>query len=209
MKCIVKRSEPIEFTQWKDQANDDWTPTFAVLSGEVKGTVYKTLKEEQGFICCYCERELTGKDYHIEHLNPQEKEIIDPLDFSNMLCSCQRRLKKGEPRHCGNSKDDWFEEESFISPLDSDCEKKFKYTFDGHIESAIEKDNAAIITIEKLRLGIDKLNKMREKAVEPFLDEHLSLQELTDFVSGYLIEKENNNGKYNPFYTTIKYLFNT
>ncbi|MDD4967962.1 MAG: TIGR02646 family protein [Paludibacter sp.] len=207
MKYIIKSEEPIEFTEWKNQANAEWTPSYDKLSGNIKNAVYEALKKEQGFICCYCERELMEDDYHIEHLNPQEKGIVDPLEYSNMLCSCQRQLKKGEPRHCGNSKGKWFKEESFISPLSPECERKFKYTFDGHVESANEMDYAASITIDKLRLGIDKLNKMREKAIEPFIDYVLSDQELIDFVSGYLIEKVDNDGKYNPFYTTIKYLF--
>jgi len=204
MKHIIKGEEPIEFKDWKKQANAQWTPSYDKLSGITKDAVYEALKKEQGFICCYCERELTEDDYHIEHLNPQEKGKINPLDFSNMLCSCQRQLKKGEPRHCGNSKDKWFEEESFISPLNPDCEKKFKYTIDGHIEPDNEPDKAAIITIDKLKLGIDKLNKMREKAIEPFIDDILSPQELNDFATEYLVKK---NGRYNPFYTTIKYLF--
>ncbi len=207
MKYIIKGEEPSEFTKWKNQANPQWTPSYDKLSGNVKDSVYGALKKEQGFICCYCERELTEDDYHIEHLNPQERGQVDPLDFSNMLCSCQRQIKKGEPRHCGNSKDNWFDEDSFISPLNHECEEKFKYTFDGHIEAANLIDNAAVVTIEKLKLGIDKLNKMREKAIEPFIDDIFSDEDLNDFAKGYLIEKEDNNGKYNEFYSTIKYLF--
>jgi len=53
-----------------------------------------------------------------EHLYPEKA-----LDFYNMLCSCQNKLKKGEPRHCGNLKGD---DELPISPLDEDCERYFK-----------------------------------------------------------------------------------
>ena len=45
---------------------------------------------------------------------------------------------------------------------------------------------------------------MREKAIEPFLDETLTSEELQLFVEKYLEEE---NGKFNPFYTTIKFLF--
>ena len=191
----------------KNLANEDWTPTYDKLSGNVKDAVYEALKNEQGFICCYCERELANNNYHIEHLIPQEKEIVDPLEFSNMLCSCQRRLKKGDERHCGNSKDCWFERTNFISPLNIDCETKFKYTFDGHIEPNDENDIAAVTTIKKLRLGIEKLNASRSGAIAPFIDDEISIEDLNVFVSGYLIAKNENGGKYNEFYTTIKYLF--
>lgn len=147
MKYIIKGSEPIELTIWKDQANEDWIPTYDDLRGNVKSVVYEALKKEQGFICCYCERELANNNYHIEHHNPQENEIVDPLEFSNMLCSCQRSLKRGDELHCGNSKGCWFEETKFVSPLNPNCETKFKYTFDGHIEPYDVNDIAAFTTI--------------------------------------------------------------
>ncbi len=47
MKCIVKRSEPQMFTEWKAQANDLWKPTYSVLSGEIKKAVKEALMAEQ------------------------------------------------------------------------------------------------------------------------------------------------------------------
>lgn len=102
MKHIVKQGEPEAFLDWKALANEDWMPTYDDLAGETKKTVKGALMEEQGYICCYCERRLTDGDSHIEHFQPQSDPAVDPLDFSNMLCSCQNRIKKGEPRHCGN-----------------------------------------------------------------------------------------------------------
>ncbi len=207
MKHIVKEDEPIEFTKWKNQANDEWKPTYDDLSGNVKRAVYASLKNEQGSLCCYCERELKNNDYHIEHLNPQERNDVDPLDFSNMLCSCQRRLKKGDPLYCGNSKGSWYIENEFVSPLNPDCEERFIFTGDGGIYPANENDVAAKTTIGRLKLDIDKLNNLRRDAIEPFLDEALSEDELKKFVQGYLLDKDSNNGNYNAFYTTIQYLF--
>jgi uncharacterized protein (TIGR02646 family) len=211
MKHIIKGAEPEEFTNWKNQANENWTPTFENLSGTEKRAVFEALQKEQGYICCYCECELKDDHFHIEHHKPQHpkdiQEKIDPLDYSNMLCSCQRNIKKGVLRHCGNSKDQWFDETQFISPLNPDCEKKFKFTLDGHIEPANSKDSAATMTLEKLNLKNDKLNSWRNAAIDPFLEESLSEKELEDYVKGYLVEKESNGGKYNEFFTTIKYLF--
>jgi len=209
MKYIAKGKEPIQFTEWKNQKNDNWKPAFSVLQGDEKKAVINALKEEQGFICCYCERRIEIEDCHIEHLKPQGKDLFpgNQLDYDNLLCSCQRELERGEPRHCGNSKGSWYDEQFLVSPLSPDCELKFRYTFDGHIESAIENDIAAITTIDKLQLKIDKLNALRKKAIEPFIDEELTETDLNNFTSGYLIDKAGNEGKYNEFYTTIKYLF--
>lgn len=211
MKYIVKEQEPIQFREWKNLENDDWKPTFSILQGDEKRAVIDALKAEQGYICCYCERKLETGDCHIEHLKPQGKNLYPEyqLDYDNLICSCQLELEKGEPRHCGNSKGSWFNEHLFISPLSPDCELKFKYTFDGYIEAAIENDIATITTIDKLQLKKDKLNALRRKAIEPFIDEELTRMDLVDFTRGYLVDKSENGGKFNEFYTTIRYLFDS
>lgn len=204
MKYITKGSEPIEFTNWKQLENEDWKPSYDKLQGNEKKAVLNALMNEQGGICCYCEREWINTDYHIEHLRPQHLSSVDPLDFSNMICSCQKNLQKGEPLHCGNSKGEWFDDELFITPLHINCDKRFKFTFDGYIDALNEDDLAAIETIKRLNLFIPKLNEMRKKAIEPFLDETLDDTEFLKFVDDYLSFK---SGKYNAFYTTIKFLF--
>lgn len=104
MKYIVKRTEPQEFTDWKAEANEDWTPTYDDLRGVQKQAVHESLIREQGGICCYCENSVDVANSHIEHLRPQSKNFVDPLDYNNMLCSCQRKLMRQEPKHCGNAR---------------------------------------------------------------------------------------------------------
>jgi len=198
MKQIKKGKEPKELTEWKGLANDNWQPSYNDLRNPEKSIVKAALMEEQGYLCCYCEQELIASESHIEHFLPQESYQEKALDFSNLLCSCQGKIKKGEPRHCGNLKGD---DELPISPLDEDCEKYFKYTYDGYIEPVDEK---AQITIKTLGLDITKLNAQRKDAIEPFIDGLLTEDELMEFVSAYLKKVD---GKYQPFYTTIKFLF--
>ena len=211
MKYIVKQPEPREIIDWKD--NDKMyqhgKPNWNRLPSELKELLRESICTEQGYICCYCERSLCSGEMHLEHFKPKSKNKFpaNQLDYDNLFCSCQFELEKGEPRHCGNSKGSWFDETLIISPLEPDCENKFKYTIDGQIIPQDSSDVKAKTTIEKLKLDIDKLNKLRELAIEPFLDEDLSPEELENFIQGYLIEKEDNNGLYNEFYTTIKYLF--
>lgn len=208
MKFIIKQQEPKEFSDWKsnDKMYQRNKPNWNRLPSNIKEIIRKKLVYEQGGICCYCERQLVGNDFHIEHLKPKDKNKYPELqlEYDNLICSCQFELEKEEPRHCGNSKGSWYDETHIISPLNPDCEKQFKYTHDGHIEPNGTTNIMASTTIQKLRLDLDRLNKMREKAIEPFLDEALTLEEMQLFAEKYL-EKE--NGKFNPFYTTIKYLF--
>ncbi len=205
MKCIVKQEEPAAFAEWKALKNDEWSPTYGKLSGDVKNIVKMALMAEQGYICCYCERRLTDNDSHIEHFRPQHDESVDSLDFSNMLCSCQNQLKKGEPRHCGNLKDDWFDEQLLVSPLELECESRFAFTGDGYISSAQSTDKAATETVARLGLDIPKLRSLRTSAIEPFLDDSLNEDEVNRFVSGYL--QRDSGGMYGEFWSTIRYLF--
>jgi len=208
MKHIIKKNEPQKFIDWKNQDKMylRGKPKWNRLPSNIKNILRQSISEEQGYICCYCEREIVSKDFHLEHLHPKDgnKYPSEQLDYENLLCSCQLELEKGEPRHCGNSKGSWFDARNFISPLDPDCENRFIYSFDGHIMPRDTNDTAAGTTINKLQLGIDKLNKSREKAIEPFINIELSDVEIESIVDNYL---ENIEGKYNEFYTTIRYLF--
>ncbi len=205
MKHIIKCSEPQAFADWKALANEDWQPSYDDLSGYSKKAVKDGLMEEQGYLCCYCERRLTPEDSHIEHLRPQSDSTVDPLDFANMLCSCQNQLNKGDPRHCGNLKGDWFDTLLLVSPLDSDCENRFSFTGNGAIKPLLPTETAATETIKRLGLNIPKLNALRASAIEPFLEETLNEEELRQFVSGYL--EKDASGRHGEFWTTIRYLF--
>lgn len=205
MKHIIKRGEPRAFLDWKALANEDWAPTFDDLAGETKKAVKGALMLEQGYICCYCERRLSDDDSHIEHFQPQNDPAVDPLDFSNLLCSCQNRIKKGEPRHCGSLKSEWFDRKLLVSPLTPDCENRFAFTGDGFIKPTDVDDEAAAQTIKNLGLDIPKLNALRAKAIEPFLDDSLSNEDIQAFVSGYL--HRDTSGRFGEFWTTIRYLF--
>lgn len=199
MKYIVKKKdEPESFTIWKNKANDDWKPTYGNIDKQERIDLFKSLKDEQGYICCYCERELNEEDCHIEHFRPKDKTKFPELqlEYVNLHCSCQVNTEKGEPLHCGNSKGNWFDERLLISPLDPDCESKFKFTFDGQILPFDEEDEVAKTTIDKLQLNIDKLKDLRKNVIDALFED--------DDVSWYLEMKD---GKYNEFYTTINYLF--
>jgi len=194
VKYIVKSTEPESFTTWKNSGDK----VYSDLRNPVKSELKNALLLDQGHICCYCESKIRSNNSHIEHLDPQCNNNGNDLDFNNLLCSCQKQLSIGEPRHCGNSKAN---DNIDIHPLQNDCETKFKYTADGYIEGI---DNDAQETIETLQLNIENLNNLRANAIEPFLIDSISEEERQTFVQDYL---QVNNGHFNEFYTTIKYLF--
>jgi uncharacterized protein (TIGR02646 family) len=209
MKYFEKEREPQQFTDWKlnDKMYQRGNPKWNRLPGSIKEILRECICKEQGYICCYCERKLKPGDLHLEHFEPRKHYPLRQLEYDNIYCSCQLEIGEGAPRHCGNSKGSWFNKELLVSPLDSTCESKFKYTHDGQILPVCENDNQSVETINRLQLNIDKLQNLRKAAIEPFLDEELSQEDLELFVQEYLVEKDNNGGHYNEFYTTIKYLF--
>jgi uncharacterized protein (TIGR02646 family) len=202
MKHIIKGQEPQELIDYKDKANENWKPNFKELDKEMKQVLYQDLMKEQGYLCCYCESRLENNNYHIEHLQPKSDPTVDPLDYSNLLCSCQRNLQKGEPRHCGNLKGDSILP---ISPLDPNCESYFTFNFDGKIKASQKDDQAAKDTIKILGLDIPKLQAMRKAAIEPFLNEEISNEDLKIFIKDYL--SQDSQGRYGEFWTTIHDLF--
>jgi uncharacterized protein (TIGR02646 family) len=203
MKFINKANEPAEFTEWKKSSGS--RPPFRNWRGRMKNRVKASLQSEQGGICCYCEIGLQQEDSHIEHLRPVSDEGVDPYEYSNMLCSCQKIFETGAPRHCGGLKDRWYDPALFVTPLQQDCEKRFAFTGDGHIRPFSETDQAAAVTIEKLGLDIPILVARRKGALEPYLDPAISHEELATFVSKSL--EKSADGSFSPFYTTIRYLF--
>ncbi len=205
MKQITKETEPQELQNWKAKENADWKPTYDDLRGTEKQAVKRALMVEQGFLCCYCERRLTEEDSHIEHFRPQNDPLCDPLDYGNLLCSCQNKIPKGHPRHCGNLKNDWFDEVLLISPLSADCEERFRFTGDGMIYPVSSDDDGAKNTICKIGLDIPKLNDLRKNAIAPFVDETLDEADFKSFVAGYLAQDA--DGRFGEFWMTIRYLF--
>lgn len=162
MKFITKNLEPQAFTDWKALANADWQPTYGGLQNPEKGTVHDSLLQEQGFICCYCGRRIGTSDSHIEHLVPQAVDPSLALDYGNMLGSCLRETKENDPLHCGHARgNDCLP----VTPLQPDCESRFRFTNDGQIKPADDADDQAKTAIELLALDIDKLQAGRRDAI--------------------------------------------
>jgi uncharacterized protein (TIGR02646 family) len=210
MKYVIKKQEPVLFSIWKakhQNTYDRFKKTSATENTSPKKVVKDALIQAQGYLCCYCECRITSDTSHIEHFRPQSHPDVDPLDFSNLLCSCQKDWIAGSPCHCGNLKLNWFDPILLISPFEPNCEDRFKYTFDGWITPVDTNDEAARQTIDKLGLNIPKLIDMRRQAIEPFIDleDLLSQSELQQFIIEYL--HQDSGGMFGEFWTTIKYLF--
>lgn len=201
MKFIQKVKEPEVFTEWKEspqRVSRTWRTLNNHQGGkQIKRILKQSLLEEQGFICCYCERRITenSESSHIEHLKPKGIFPYLDLDYKNLLCSCLPEEKNEDS--CGHKKDNWFDEELFVSPLTSECEEKITYSSSGNLEGA---DEASKTTIEKLGLNNYDLVRSRKFTIDYFCKNKYTKDNLKEI----LLIKE---GKYHPFHTSIIQFF--
>lgn len=127
--------------------------------------MHNSLLEEQGSFCCYCGRSIDAASSHIEHFRPQESFPEFALDYYNLHASCIRETKPDSPLHCGHMKSNWFDEAEHISPMEEDCEQRFRYLLTGKIQASDSNDSAATRMIEVLALDIEYLDNRRQDAL--------------------------------------------
>ena len=195
MKRIIKGIEPVQFSTWKSGKKTSGHPEWKRVPPDIKNIVHQSLLEEQGYICCYCERQIRESGSHTEHFRPKRFGDLQ-VDYANLLCSCERDLKAGVPYHCGVLKDDWFDENLLVSPLTENCEDRFLFTGSGEILPRQDEDEAATTTIARLGLNVEKLKAMRAKAIEALHD--LSPAQIRQILANKV------DDKYLPFHTTIR-----
>lgn len=196
MKRIMKNREPREFSDWKAQDHMVHRPRWNRVPGAVRTSVKRSLMQEQGFICCYCESRISIDDCHVEHFRPREGNSDQQLIYENLHCSCQGESDCGEPSHCGHGKGSWFDENLLISPLDENCEHRFGFTADGGIFARFEDDIGAETTIRRLQLDLPKLRALRAAALDALYE--FSREEIRRLLA------RRPGGQFLPFYTTIE-----
>ncbi|MHC8409140.1 retron system putative HNH endonuclease [Pseudomonas sp. Hz4] len=199
MKRVIKGTEPALFIQWKALANEEWIPSYSILRNPEKHALHESLLCEQGYVCCYCGNKITLESSHIEHFRPQKPFNHLELEYTNLHASCQGETEESKPAHCGHKKGNRFSENSHISPLEEDCERQFRFTLIGQIESA-NADTPAKNMIDILALDISFLNTRRKQKLEGIFDDaflaDFSIEELEAIIRRY---RQPQNGQHDAF----------
>ncbi|MBE9028192.1 TIGR02646 family protein [filamentous cyanobacterium LEGE 11480] len=215
MRFIQKDSEPASFTTWKQQANENWQPTWENFQKPEKTEVLAALLQEQGYICCYCGQRISAPSSHIEHLKPRKHFPAEKLAYSNFLASCPGypETENLEPKplqeFCGHQKSDWYNADLLVTPLDPDCAAYFRYTALGEILPTIAptREPAAKTTIERLGLDHSKLDRGRREAIEGLgltnLLPNLTNREIQQFIDG--LNQPDASGQLPPFCAALIY----
>lgn len=171
MKYIEKQSPPAGLTAYCR------TPGATYQGLKKKKALYKVVKEalanEQGYICCYCGRRISGKgDTQIEHIFAKGTPVYEEiqLDYeTNLLACCDGG--KGQRSQGTIRKEDLFCESVKgsdilpVIPLYRECESKFLFSEDGEIVG-VSKD--AEVTVKLLNLNSPVLKNMRKYAIDNY-----------------------------------------
>lgn len=226
MRRIKKIREPEHFRLWKNkfQMLNHRSPLYDDLhqSGEY-GKLRKSLLEEQGYICCYCEKAIgrgSDIDCNIEHfmprhpdnkfLNSEEREQCRnaQLDYTNLFVSCLGE-DVGSIDHCNHKKDNWFDFNLCVSPADATISSLFGFRMSGKI-FAIGSDIRAEAMKNHLNLNSYTLIEQRKRAYDmmmelEFEDEALLSDDLYIIDTIAVYEQMDTEKKYAPFCSMITY----
>jgi len=132
-------------TNYQDDCNDV----------ELKKRIRDDLLAKQRGQCAYCEIKIENKNenFHIEHIEPRDKNHKLECEYSNLVLSCNEKDSCGEYKGSKN----W--ENYFIHPVLNNPEDFFKFSFNGEIISD-SKDGS--LTINFLNLNSRKLVSRRK-----------------------------------------------
>lgn len=153
----IEKSTLEFFEQFKKQKNatsyqDDCNDV------ELKKRVRDDLLAKQRGQCAYCERKIDeqNKNFHIEHIEPRDKNHKLECEYSNLVLSCNEKDSCGEYK--GSKK--W--ENDFIHPVLNNPENSFKFSFNGEIGAYSESGS---LTIDFLNLNSRKLVSRRKNVL--------------------------------------------
>lgn len=202
MKKITKNTEPQFFIDWKARNSPQ---SWEELQNPKKGQLREHLVEEQGYICCYCNRAINADHTtKIEHLLPQDQNLYPEkrFDYDNLLASCDGGERDKKPHrmvHCDARKSNQLLP---ISPLNNDCESQIRFLPTGEILPQNNNPDAQQ-TIAVLGLDIPKLNLERQSAIEPYINGEIEINSGADIQKEIDLLNQKTDEKYAPFCSAI------
>lgn len=235
MKFIRKKPEPQFFRSWKKQGlptlvrlckgrkpgNSLWDALPSSLPENPEPGIHYYSKEqlreellnEQGFLCCYCNRLFyeggqvkeslqAEPPTEIEHIVPRSIRHKRTLDYSNLAASCHggRKLKPAK-QSCNARRGNNFLP---VTPHNPDCETRIQFSMDGSAFGKNE-DLDAQRTIELLNLN--KFQKERGDFMSGFIYENPQTKEFISKKDARkiledLAERDTQNA-YRPFCSAV------
>ncbi|MBN8559467.1 MAG: TIGR02646 family protein [Leptolyngbya sp. UWPOB_LEPTO1] len=183
MRYIQKNQEPSSLTQYRKAADPKSKTVFDDYPD--KEPLRQSLLKEQGYLCCYCLRRVTGSldpltgkpDTRIEHWSPQsiyngEKGKADlRLSYRNLLAACHgNEDSESKDYHCDVLKGN---QEIILNPTQKNCETKIYYSTSGEICSKnpqIQQELGTVTSKGILNLNSQTFRENRSAALMATID---------------------------------------
>lgn len=211
MKYIIKQPSPAFFEDWKNQCERCWDDVYDVVKNPmIRKRLRRSLLEEQGNICCYCQKSIDETCSAIEHIKCKDEYPEYELNYNNLLASClggqtervgkSKRDKRTIPIYCDAIKDN---NDIYVSPLDKDCESRFSYGPEGEIY-CYDEDIDAKETIRILNLDCSTLRNLRKAAINVYKNEQNQFPDKADIPK--IVEKllqRNDDGRFDGFCVVV------
>lgn len=186
------------------------------LSPRTLVKIRKQLLEDQGYICCYCQRRIPHKSKKgkfitpkskIEHFKCQTGFPHLQLEFKNMFIACRGSSSSGEITCDTKKEDDLLQKVDFFKNI----EKDVYYTKSGEIKSCdpdlqVEIDNVLNLNEENLvksRLAVYEGIKSLKKRLERSKSYKTELQKIIKKTP-----EKNSNNQYQEFLGMKLYFLN-
>ena len=200
MKLIKKNTVPAELVAYKSTAGANYKDLIN-NHPDIADIVRLSLADEQGYICCYCGRQIDGITHtRIEHIYPKSIPAFQPMELdyeNNLLAACdggkqERKIdltKTPNDLFCDVFKDD---KVIPIHPLNPVCVNKFMYDANGEV---IGVGSDAEVTISLLNLNSVILKNKRKAAIKYYIDYPVS-----DWKREYeRLSSKDSSGKFEEF----------
>lgn len=171
VKFVAKHPTPQSLTDWiagQFIEGRYLNCRFKYLDSATKRTVKISLLEEQGYICCYTGHPIDYDGSHIEHVKPQSLcEDLETVDYANLLGAFPHspqgyKGEKGSEYGAQARKNISL----VVTPLQSDCESKFRFLASGEIEAHDPFDHGATAAIRVLVLDHPRLQDIRKAVID-------------------------------------------
>ena len=200
MKFINKKTTPAELITYKSTSGANYKDLIK-NHPDIADVVRLSLADEQGYICCYCGRQIDGIAHtRIEHIFPKSIPDFQPMDLdyeNNLLAACDggNQDRKADPTKTPNDLFcDVYKDDKIIPvhPLNPACENKFLYDDNGDVFGV---GSDAEVTINLLNLNSSILKSKRKAAIDYYI-----YYPVTDWKNEYdRLSRKDSLGKFEPF----------
>lgn len=169
MRRISREAEPDFWMEYKrlhpkERYSDLKNST---AGNEVRHNLRRFLLQSQYGLCAYCCRKIGMENSLNEHIRPQSVFHNESMNYDNIIVSCRTEDVNAT---CGVKKENEYDENLFVSPLEQDCESQFIFYPNGQIEGLGERGEYTCRILNLNAYELQNARKAQYKICESYHD---------------------------------------